>query len=486
MAFSVPSCLTVTEGGLFTDSNGFTYTRTLLPNAVPFIVNSLTSTSATDGTHLHHADPSRNELPNMPPWLMMTIACLLVLLGGVFSGLNVGLLSLNQERIDTLVNRDPSRKRFAAGLQPVLKDRNFLLVVLLFSNSICMEAVPIFLDTYLNSWVAIVVSASAVLFFGEIIPQAIFVEHPIRCGYYFKPVIQMFMFIFWIPAKLISVFCLDILLDRLLGRQIEHSLLSHNKHEMQLIQQVLDFKAMKVKKAMIPLKKLELLDCELTLDSKLLDNITLKGYTRFPIYQDTRENVVGIVNVSDLMTQKREISNKRNKVKLKDCGALEPPVMVSPQAAVFDVLRVMCKSQRHMAFVTTKAKDATRHLELNRHLPKGIDVLGALTLENLLDEFVSLQLEILDRYFLDEQTITVIKRVVYRIMDEKQSERLSPSDLVMNVHREEQVSTRWSFFQDDDRGGEYCEENKYNCQAELLQMDEESADETTGLLGRIT
>ena len=55
----------------------------------------------------------------------------------------------------------------------VIKHHHWLLVTLLVANAACMEALPIFLDRMMPSYAAIIASVSAVLFFGEIIPQAI-------------------------------------------------------------------------------------------------------------------------------------------------------------------------------------------------------------------------------------------------------------------------------------------------------------------------
>lgn len=55
----------------------------------------------------------------------------------------------------------------------VLKHHHWLLVTLLLSNAACMEALPIFLDQICPSWAAILISVTAVLFVGEIFPQAL-------------------------------------------------------------------------------------------------------------------------------------------------------------------------------------------------------------------------------------------------------------------------------------------------------------------------
>lgn len=46
-----------------------------------------------------------------------------------------------------------------------------LLSTLLLNNAIAMEALPIFLDALVPSWLAIIISTTAVLVFGEVLPQ---------------------------------------------------------------------------------------------------------------------------------------------------------------------------------------------------------------------------------------------------------------------------------------------------------------------------
>lgn len=65
----------------------------------------------------------------------------------------------------------------AATLLPLVErthPHHRLLVTLLLCNSVFNEALPLFLDKLVPSWAAVLVSVTAVLFFGEIIPSAIF------------------------------------------------------------------------------------------------------------------------------------------------------------------------------------------------------------------------------------------------------------------------------------------------------------------------
>ena len=62
---------------------------------------------------------------------------------------------------------DVSDTRQFLRLPQVLKRPHWLLVTLLLVNAAAMEALPIFLDRLLSPTMAIVLSVTAVLFFGE-------------------------------------------------------------------------------------------------------------------------------------------------------------------------------------------------------------------------------------------------------------------------------------------------------------------------------
>lgn len=90
------------------------------------------------------------------------------------SGLTVGYLSI--DKLDLEIKKaigTPSEKKAASVILPILKKHHYLLVTLLLANATAMEALPIFLDALVPSFYAVLISVTAVLFFGEIIPQAI-------------------------------------------------------------------------------------------------------------------------------------------------------------------------------------------------------------------------------------------------------------------------------------------------------------------------
>jgi metal transporter CNNM len=70
---------------------------------------------------------------------------------------------------------------------------------LLLSNSLCLEALPIFLDKIVPSYLAIIISTIAVVVFGEVIPQAYCTgQHKIAIGFFFAPFIKFLQTVLYI------------------------------------------------------------------------------------------------------------------------------------------------------------------------------------------------------------------------------------------------------------------------------------------------
>lgn len=114
----------------------------------------------------------------------MAICIGLVLAAGVFSGLTLGLLSLDPLTLRALKNQGhPHEKKYAAKLESIVKNHHLLLVTLLLANAGVNEALPLFLDKLVPSPIyAILISVTAVLIFGEVIPQALCSRYGMAIG----------------------------------------------------------------------------------------------------------------------------------------------------------------------------------------------------------------------------------------------------------------------------------------------------------------
>ena len=84
------------------------------------------------------------------------------------SGLTMGLLSLDIMSLEVLKRGGkPREKKYASRIINIVKRHHLLLVTLLLANAMAVESMPIFLDKITNEIVAILISVTAVLVFGE-------------------------------------------------------------------------------------------------------------------------------------------------------------------------------------------------------------------------------------------------------------------------------------------------------------------------------
>ncbi|KAJ6794289.1 DUF21 domain-containing protein-like [Iris pallida] len=124
------------------------------------------------------------------------ISCFLVLFAGIMSGLTLGLMSLGLVELEILQRSGTAtEKRQAATIFPVVQKQHQLLVTLLLCNAAAMEALPIFLDKIFHPLLAIILSVTFVLAFGEVIPQAICTRYGLAVGANFVWLVRILMLV---------------------------------------------------------------------------------------------------------------------------------------------------------------------------------------------------------------------------------------------------------------------------------------------------
>ena len=73
-----------------------------------------------------------------------------------------------------MTEQEVKEQEYAKTIYPLVKQHHRLLVTLLLLNSIANESLPLFLDNLVPSYIAVLLSVTMVLLFGEILPSAFF------------------------------------------------------------------------------------------------------------------------------------------------------------------------------------------------------------------------------------------------------------------------------------------------------------------------
>ncbi|CAL1411506.1 unnamed protein product [Linum trigynum] len=302
------------------------------------------------------------------------ISCFLVIFAGIMSGLTLGLMSLSLVDLEILQRSGTSaEKKQAAGILPVVQKQHQLLVTLLLCNAGAMEALPIYLDKMFNQYVAIILSVTFVLFFGEVIPQAICTRYGLAVGANLAWLVRVLMIICYPIA-----FPIGKILDCVLGHnealfrraQLKALVNIHSQEagkggelthdETTIIAGALDLTEKTAEEAMTPIESTFSLDVNSKLDWEAMGKVLARGHSRVPVYSGNPKNVIGLLLVKSLLTVRPETETPVSAVSIRRIPR------VPSDMPLYDILNEFQKGSSHMAAVVrAKGKSKTEKQEEN-------------------------------------------------------------------------------------------------------------------------
>lgn len=320
-------------------------------------------------------------------WLDISLIPILVLANGLISGLTLGLLSLDETKLQVLIKSGTIQQKIAATrIQPLRKNTHFLLSTLLLGNTIINETLPILLhDIVKSEWIAIIVSVVLVLTFAELLPQALCTHYGLQIGsmfVWFVKGLQIITFpIAWPLGKL-----LDLLLGKHEGalyknNELKEFVTLHAKiyggdlssDEVKIMQGTLSLRGKKIDQVMTTLDKVFMLDSNTLLDEKVLYSIAECGHSRIPVYLDSDiHNIIGLMLVKKLILLDDSVPTY-----VRDLDLIHAPRMTL-DTDLFEAINFFQEGASHLAIV----QDDT------------MTVVGICTLEDLTEEI--LMEEVLD------------------------------------------------------------------------------------------
>ncbi|XP_050235928.1 putative DUF21 domain-containing protein At1g03270 isoform X1 [Mercurialis annua] len=287
------------------------------------------------------------------------VSCFLVLFAGIMSGLTLGLMSLGLVELEILQRSGTStEKKQAAVILPVVQKQHQLLVTLLLCNACAMEALPIYLDKIFHPFVAVLLSVTFVLAFGEIIPQSICSRYGLAVGANFVWLVRILMVICYPIAYPIGK-VLDVSLghsDALFRRAQLKALVSiHGQEagkggelthdETTIISGALDLTLKTAEEAMTPIESTFSLDVNSKLDWEAIGKILARGHSRVPVYSGSAKNIIGLLLVKSMLTVRAETETPVSAVSIRRIPR------VPSDMPLYDILNEFQKGSSHMAAV---------------------------------------------------------------------------------------------------------------------------------------
>ncbi|KAG9440668.1 hypothetical protein H6P81_020833 [Aristolochia fimbriata] len=294
-------------------------------------------------------------------FIHVVVIVLLVLFAGLMSGLTLGLMSMSLVDLEVLAKSGtPKDRKHAEKILPVVQKQHLLLCTLLICNAGAMEALPIFLDSLVSAWGAILISVTLILLFGEIIPQSVCSRYGLAVGAAVAPMVRVLVWICYPVAYPISK-----LLDYLLGpghaalfRRAELKTLvdlhgneagkggelTHD--ETTIIAGALQLTEKTARDAMTPISETFAIDINAKLNRDLMKLILEKGHSRVPVYYEQQTNIIGLILVKNLLD-----IHPADEVPVKNVTIRKIP-RVPETMPLYDILNEFQKGHSHMAVVT--------------------------------------------------------------------------------------------------------------------------------------
>ena len=245
---------------------------------------------------------------------------ILICLSAFFSSAETSMTTVNKIRIQSLAEQGDKRAKI---LLTVIEDSGKLLSTILIGNNIVnisasSLATALTMRLFGNAAVSIStgILTLLVLIFGEITPKTMASLYSEKMALSYARIIHLLMFLLTPVIFLINKLAKGVLTllrvdDSVKGNTItEHELrtlvnVGHEegvieKEERQMIYNVFDFGDSQAQDVMVPRIDVSFADVNNSYED-LIGLFREEKHTRFPVYEETTDNIIGIVNVKDLL-----------------------------------------------------------------------------------------------------------------------------------------------------------------------------------------
>ncbi|HSF54323.1 MAG TPA: CNNM domain-containing protein, partial [Algoriphagus sp.] len=258
--------------------------------------------------------------PSFSYFFINGLILILLLIGSALaSGSEVAFFSLNNEEIASLQESDPARGRQVANL--LSNPKRLLSTILILNNLINIGIVTL---TTFVSWSLMGMNATgiivilvqtvgvtfAIVFFGEIVPKVYANQARSTFALSLAPILSFFNSI----LKPISWFLMEF--SNLVEKRVEQKGYSLSvdelnqalelttedtpEEEKEILRGIVNFGTLSVKQVMRSRLDITAIDVEMDFH-ELMDKINKSGYSRIPVFEETIDNILGVLYIKDLL-----------------------------------------------------------------------------------------------------------------------------------------------------------------------------------------
>ena len=313
----------------------------------------------------------------------------ILILSGFFSSSETSMMALNRHRLSHMVRKGNKRAKLTSKL---LAQTDKLLGAILFGNTLANVAAAAVTQIIILRWfgaseVWVLISTLGITFviliFSEVMPKIIASSHPERVALFSSYGLAIFVKLFYpvvyiatsIVHRVLWLFRIKVQTDqskhkmsmeelRMLVLESEQFL--PHRHQKMLLNLV-DLGRVTVDDVMVPRNQIKALDLGAP-PEVLREQLATSHHTMLPVYQDMLDNIVGILHVRRALSlMQHEVFNSDE---LRDL--LHEPYFIPSDTTLLSQLQQFQE----------------RHFRMGLVVDEYGELLGLVTLENILEEIV--------------------------------------------------------------------------------------------------
>ena len=366
---------------------------------------------------------------------IIQIICIILLLAmsAFFSSAETSFVTVNKIKIRSLIDKGNKR---AVIVDKIINNSGKMLSTILIGNNIVnLSASAISTSLVIRLFgnyatgIATGIITVLVLIFGEISPKNAATVHAEKIALAYAPIINALMVIFTPVIFIIdhlSGFVLKLLkVDPKNNKktitedelrtfvEVSHEDGVIESDEKQIINNLFDFGDTQAKDVMIPRIDMTVASID-SVYHQIINLFRETEYTRIPVYEDSADNIVGILNIKDFILVPAERTfNVKN--------IMREPYFTYEHKNVSDLFKEMQRSSHSVAIVLDEYGSAA----------------GMITTEDLLEEIVG---EIRDEYDKDEtEPFIKLSENIYRVSASYKLEDINHA-IGINLHSDDNDS----------------------------------------------
>jgi putative hemolysin len=340
--------------------------------------------------------------------IVILIICLV--LSALFSASETALMSLSKIRVKQMIE---NREKGANRINKLLSDPSRLLSAILIGNNVVnigasslMTSLAI--DAFGNTGVGVAtgIMTLLILIFGEITPKSLAAKNSEKIS------VRLSGFIEFVTNLLTPIsFVLNIITDflvKLLGGEVDKKKPFITQEELKtivnvsykegvlegeekdMIYNVFDFSDSQVNDVMVPRTEIVAIDVDLPYE-EIIKIINKEQYSRIPVYENTTDNIIGILYVKDLLFLD---VNKESPFDLRKY--IRQPYFTPEYKSIKELFKEMRTNRNHMVVIIDEYGGTE----------------GIVTIEDVVEEIVG---DIEDEYDKKIKEIEVIKEDEYLV-----------------------------------------------------------------------